>query len=202
MQNQTNGLRIANTGDFLEVYDLIEEESYEVAQQLLDEIIPEHDVFINLKTVLSIYLDSWCNDRFTLTSEEYNTLFEIAGQTPFEAGDAVYTARIMIGFEPDEHEVAYRLANFAAGDDQGTVRIYPNPATNQVTVEFENEGAENLIGVVNVYHLIGNLAFSLEFETRDSFTVISLDDLTNGVYLFSIRLSNGISKSGKLVILN
>jgi hypothetical protein len=31
----------------------------------------------------------------------------IANQTPNEAGDAVFTARIMIGYEVDEQEVPY-----------------------------------------------------------------------------------------------
>jgi len=55
----------------------------------------------------------------------YNTVFAIADQTPYEGGDAVYTARKtcppfwrMIGFEPDEHGVACRLKKPDAQKDK------------------------------------------------------------------------------------
>jgi hypothetical protein len=39
------------------------------------------------------------------------------------------------------------------------------------------------------------------FSTINSFKQLSVDMLKNGIYIYHISLSNGIDKSGKLVIL-
>ncbi len=129
------------------------------------------------------------------------TLFDIANQMPYEGGDAVYTARIMIGFEPDEYGVSYRMQKQNTEDEREDLVLYPNPASDKVTIEFTNDDFENVNAQLNVYTLTGRLVYKTQFNTNNSFKMLSVDMLKNGVYIYHISLSNGIDKSGKLVIL-
>jgi hypothetical protein len=200
-QSFFDSIRQANIGQFTVVYELIENGNFEEAEAMLMDIVPELDIFVNLKTVLSIYLDSWCKERFELTGEEYEALFNIANQTPYEAGQGVYTARIMIGFEPDEYGVSYRVQKPYSASEREQVKLYPNPANNEVTIEFENPEFNNVNAKLKVYSITGTLVYSYSFQTSNSYKVLPTENLQNGIYLYRIELDNGISKSGKLVIL-
>lgn len=194
-------LKEANIGRFAEVYDLIELGNIDEAIEVNNNITPEQNIFVNLKTVLNIYLNTWCKNEYTLSADEYETLFSIADQTPYEAGDAVYTARIMIGYNPDEHEVAYRLKSNEEQIGENNLVLYPNPAADKVTIEFSNDNFESIDASLKVYTITGRLIYETKFNTINSFKQLSVDMLKNGVYMFQISLSNGIDKSGKLVIL-
>lgn len=196
-----DSIRDANIGRFVKVYDLIEKGDFVEAINVNNSISPEQEIFANLKTVLSIYLNTWCLNKYTLTSDEYEILFNIANQTPYEGGDAVYTARIMIGFEPDEHGVAYRLQKQDEVISDNDLRLYPNPASDKVIIEFTNDAFENVEADLKVYSITGKLVYNIRFNTINSFKQLSVDMLKNGIYIYHISLSNGIDKSGKLVIL-
>jgi hypothetical protein len=81
------------------------------------------------------------------------------------------------------------------------LQLYPNPASNQLTIEFSNENLENLQADIKVYTITGRLVYQTQFETSSFYKVLSVDMLKNGVYMYQISLSNGIDQSGKLVIL-
>jgi len=128
--------------------------------------------------------------------------------TIFHSGDAVYTARKtcppfwrMIGFEPDEHGVAYRLHKQDEAEEREELFLYPNPASDKVTIEFSNDSFEHINAQLKIYTLTGRLVYETQFNTNNSFKQLSVDMLKNGVYIYHISLSNGIDKSGKLVIL-
>jgi hypothetical protein len=200
-QSFFDSIKETELGKFEQVYRLIQDGSFDEAQIMNESLVPGLDIFVNLKTVLAIYLDSWCKERYELTTTEYQTLYEIANQTPYAAGDAVYTARIMIGYEPDEHEVAYRVHKPNSTTDKEQVKLYPNPASESVTIEFENVDFKQVNAELNVYSITGKLIESYHFQTSNSYKVLSTERLQNGIYLYHIRLDNGIGKSGKLVIL-
>ena len=107
----------------------------------------------------------------------------------------------VIGFEPDEHGVAYRLHKQDKVEEREELILYPNPASNEVTIEFTNDAFENVNALLQVYSITGKLINKTHFTTNNPFKVLSVDMLQNGIYLYHIILSNGIDKSGKLVIL-
>jgi len=200
-QDFFDSIQDANIGDFYEVYALIEEGDYIEATSLNNSIVPEQGIFINLKTVLGIYLNSWCLNRYDLTLSEYETLHNIALMTSHEGGVGVYTARIMIGFEPDDNGVAYRFVKPANKQvNPGNLSLYPNPASDEITIEFKNEKFENVYATVKIYSITGRLIYQTSFSTNHAFKVLRVKTLKNGVYLYHINLSNGMHDDGKLVI--
>ncbi len=196
-----DSVKVANTGKFAEVYYLIEKGDFTKAEAVNNAIVPEQNIFANMKTVLGIYLNTWCKEKYTLSNSNYETLYNIANQTPYKGGDAVYTARIMLGFEPDEHGLAYRMHNVEKEVENNALVLYPNPASNELTIEFENKEFENVHAILKVYSIAGKLIYQTQFNTNNSFKILSVEDLKNGLYIYHVSLSNGIDKSGKLVIL-
>jgi len=196
-----DSIQESNIGEFEKIYQLIEQGEYNAALALNTEITPEQAIFANQKTVLDLFIRTWCMERYELSSQEYETLYQIASLTPYEGGEAVYTARIMIGFEPDEHNIPYLPRPSKAEKTPELLSLYPNPASEEVTVTFENPKFENVQADLKIYSLSGKLVDQKQFETINSFYLINLSNLSNGVYLFHIELSNGLSQNGKLVIL-
>jgi PKD repeat protein len=192
----------ANYGRFREVLDYINEGEYTSAEEINTYIVPENDIYSNLKTVLAIYLDSWCKGRFDLTEDEYLTLHNIAVQTPYEAGDAVYTARIMIGFDTEENNVPYRLAQQQTIDVEQDISLYPNPASNQLTIELLNVD-EDVSGNLSIFSIDGKLVYQASFTTDGLSVELDVSELKNGVYLYKVVPigAKTYNVNGKLVIL-
>jgi hypothetical protein len=72
-------------------------------------------------------------------------------------------------------------------------KVYPNPTNN--TWNFENFGtAIQTIAIVDI-----NGKLILEINPDDTVGVVSADQLSKGVYLASVRLTNGLSKTVKIV---
>ena len=131
----------------------------------------------------------------------------IANQVAYEGGNGVYTARIMTNFDPEENELPY----FAEQDnkievEEDKIRVYPNPTSDLLAVEFENDG-ELIDGLFEVYDINGKIVFKQEFNTYNSYQQFTLNKLKNGVYLYKVNIRFHESeinkdKSGKLIILN
>jgi len=202
-----DSVRMSNIGDFTKVYDFIEAEDYHSADSMNNLIVPTSDIYTNLQTVLSIYLNTWCKGNYILSETDYNTLFEIANQTPYEGGDGVYTARIMINYNPDDYGVAFRLKPESVRDaDKDAIKLYPNPAQEMLNIEFENPTGEAISGVLKVFNLSGQLIFEKQLNTNDAFYMLDISQLTNGAYIFSIQINNNENtayshQSGKLIVL-
>ena len=72
-------------------------------------------------------------------------------------------------------------------------KIYPNPASNQVNIE-----AANAIESVEVYNMMGALVQTVSVNGK--LVNISTADLSDGVYFFSIRQSDGSVCNQRVVV--
>jgi len=106
-QDYFDSIQRTEIGDFRDIYKLISEGYIDEAIAANNQLNPEDEIFINLKVVLDIYLNSWAKERYVLTYEEFYTLYDIANQVAYEGGNGVYTARIMTNFDPEENELPY-----------------------------------------------------------------------------------------------
>ncbi len=156
----------------------------------------------------SFFLNSWARELYELTTDEEQVLLSIAAQTPYKGGKAVYTARLMVGYELEEGSATYMVDgnNDSNGNTTANIAIYPNPASEFVAVEFENQGSKEVSGQLNIYNLSGQLMMSTGFVSHDSFHIVDISSLKSGVYLFNASITTSgdatfESKSGKLVVI-
>lgn len=78
--------------------------------------------------------------------------------------------------------------------DMNTVKVYPNPTTDNVVIELsENINATH----VNIYDVFGKLAGSQSLNNNDN--VVSMSNLTSGVYFLRIFNDNAIVGTAKII---
>jgi hypothetical protein len=119
-----------------------------------------------------------------LDSHQVNILTPIAFSDPLTSGEAVYTARVLLGVEPDGN-VKYEdeTVEFSA-DQLPWLKIYPNPASNQLNIVCNTDAAPAML---NIYSITGS--FVLQLELVKDQTSLDISDLKEGVYI--IRARNG-----------
>jgi len=82
------------------------------------------------------------------------------------------------------------------GEDQVienvTTNIYPNPASDQITIE-----SNNIIDEVRIYNNIGQLVYSDKFNNDQ--VIVNTSDIINGMYLLQLRSGEAIEVS-KLIL--
>jgi len=72
---------------------------------------------------------------------------------------------------------------------------YPNPASNQVTIDVDGEGSAILI----VSDISGKVAFSNQVTLVDGKSAVDISNLDSGVYMFNVTLENGNTSTFSVV---
>jgi hypothetical protein len=91
--------------------------------------------------------------------------------------------------------VAVDMSSNAAANNAG-LTVYPNPATDQVTLNLVNvsQGA-----VINIYNMMGDLAYSATYSSSQPVTIPTAGRLQAGMYTVSV--TDGINEvNQKLVV--
>ncbi|MBO4307746.1 MAG: T9SS type A sorting domain-containing protein [Bacteroidales bacterium] len=88
-------------------------------------------------------------------------------------------------------------AGIAQIDCNSTLRLYPNPATKSVNVEY-SISSDN--GTLVIYSLTGVVVREKVLNSRQGNVSINVSDLPAGVYFYGIRSKNWNSPIRKLVI--
>ncbi len=192
-----DSVKSSNVNRFYDIEKLIDSQVYDQALDELMELEPLNAIEVNLKTAYQIYLNSWAWGRFELTQEEVDTLTAIALQLPYAGGRGVYTARIMLGIEPFENELAYRTSAPSSG--KKSILAFPNPASQVVTFRF-TEVPENESAIIEILSLNGKLVRSILVKSQSTELAVKLANLPDGIYLARIRYLSGEHANIKIVI--
>lgn len=141
------------------------------------------------------------NPQNTLPESVIDELEILASSSPFVNGDAVYTARAIVGysdatistksFEPENEErVAANLV----------VRVFPNPAQSTLTVEVT--GLSNELCKFVIMSTFGKKLLEKTIQTDVVSLDVDVSMLSNGIYFFEILNSTDIRLySNRLVII-
>ena len=78
-----------------------------------------------------------------------------------------------------------------------TVKLYPNPARNTVTIQFQNPNNESC--TLTVYNVIGELVDRISDITGNEVN-IKHDKYTSGNYFFKIENEDGYVYTGKFIV--
>jgi len=73
-----------------------------------------------------------------------------------------------------------------------TVNVYPNPFTNQFTVQLSDNGQTTIL----LYNFVGQQLWQQTFTNS---TTINTEQLADGIYFYELRNDKGVIKTGKVV---
>ncbi|HAD14790.1 MAG TPA: hypothetical protein DCF33_20375, partial [Saprospirales bacterium] len=133
------------------------------------------------------------------SSTELSLLHAIASSCPEQSGWAVYDARTYYAFLTDS---IVPMANCMPVQERqswqqatGTLHIWPNPASNQCQVSWENPGPMTRLRITDV---LGNPVFDAPYANPIS--EINTTNFSSGIYLIQVLEQNRILATAKLVV--
>ena len=125
-----------------------------------------------------------------------------AGVRSFEGGDAVYSARVILGIDPLQYNLDYAILPdhkpMVTDDDVAKLKIYPNPANEILNIELSNiiEGS----ATIEIYDLNGKLCYYKVINTSQKLQSIDIRSILKGIYNIRITTNNK-TENQKLVII-
>ncbi len=191
----------SNVREFIDVQGSINED--DINQALMDNgaIVAQNVIEANKKYVNDVYLNSFAQDKY-FTESQRQTLQTIAMLTPYIGGDAVYSARVMLGINPNTYNLAYRIGNFADSNsvvtEDNILKTYPNPVKGMLTLEFVYP--LEVSSVFTLFDVMGRVVMEVQLSADNNQFEINTSDLENGIYFYN--LSTDDKAKGKIIINN
>ena len=116
--------------------------------------------------------------------------FRFAYQSPRVSGNAVYQARAMLGlYILDTETYSAKSAQHASTniiESESYLKLYPNPAREQIEYEFEIKNEQ--VGKVTVFSILGSTLIEFQVNHKISKGSIDLTKFSKGVYLFELNV--------------
>jgi hypothetical protein len=178
---------------------------------------------INLRTINRIYLDIVEGDDTLLPQTDYDFVETLALSCPFVEGEAVYKARSILamfqtGIDYDDRAICAAVGQYKGGTNHfaeenkmmeeefnklhqfatNPILLYPNPATEMVTVEYQLAIGET--GILNFYDLTGRKIKTIELTNNIARIQIDIKQFNQGVYTYQFLQNNRITSVGKLTV--
>ncbi len=113
-------------------------------------------------------------------------------------GDTLYVLASKFNHIPYQGEIIVknsRPSGLPKNISEMDIRIYPNPATNQVTIQFYENSLMN--SVMHLYDVYGRLL--LKNTIRQTTENVSIESLSPGLYILEIRDGDKAVKNFKLI---
>jgi hypothetical protein len=82
-------------------------------------------------------------------------------------------------------------------DHVNNLNVYPNPADDQVTVEYTSAGND---ATLSIYNLVGQEVIYRNLNSMDNTLTIDVSDLSEGIYFYAVKEGNQVIETKKLVI--
>ena len=191
-----------NIEKIAEIEALIKDNQDSLAMLKNAELQDQKQIDYFRKLVNEIYLTTFARGNYNLTQEQTEILKPIAVlYTPWEGGDAVYIARLMLNLDDEAIEADFAKAPPKQFTDiaQSNAKLYPNPAKDEVMIEFENGITTN--AVLEIYGYAGNLLQSNMLNSGSQYISVSIKDLKAGLYFYKITSDNEVVCKNKLLII-
>jgi|GEM_PF-3011889 len=146
-----------------------------------------------------------------LNNQEISRLEVLANECPYESGYAVYQARNILGqlgfygFINECENVQMDSSQFhsrrkkvlAPSDEHRNIKLYPNPASEIIVLEWQIEG-EN--ASICFYDMLGKEVKCNQLNNEVNKQLLDVSALTNGVFMYQLKRNGTIVKTGKIVI--
>lgn len=161
----------------------------------LREVAIDADVYrFNYRTLTGGSWTAWKNT--STTKNGIKNIYNIPNSTKVQ-----YRVRISCGGKWSGWSSAkvYNLPSCKLGSDLvNKIKVYPNPANQQVSVDLEGASFEN--GTIEIYNLAGKLVQSDILIANQSTARLQVGALTNGIYLVKVNTDGKEVHTQKLTI--
>jgi len=203
-QNFYARMMASNLGKLGLINDTIANGHINDAININNTIIDTNALNANRKTVNLIYLSTWAQGILSFSSADSATLYSIAIEEPLEFGDAVYSARVMLGIDPNNAGNRIRedipVINISKAKEISISKVYPNPNDGTMQINYSLE--EGQIGKLIIYDLTGRKLNTYSLQEGEHNTLkISEGALKNGVYFYEIIVNGEMIEQDKIVII-
>ena len=159
-------------------------------------LVAQNVIETNIQATNDIYLNTLAQD-VELDSIDRQNLFAIAMLTPYVGGEGVYAARAMLGIDPEDYNLPYRIGRPLDSTvivEINGVKLYPNPTDNRLTIEFDNK--IETVQII-IYNLLGKEVINKSIYNQTS--TIDLIKLKSGIYFYKISGNSIETISGKII---
>ena len=143
-----------------------------------------------------------CREYCLSAQRDSSTLLSIAFQSPIDGGDAVYSARVMLGIDPNNSSNRIMLNDYETNlvNEIKRAKVYPNPNNGTMQVYYSLQ--EGKKGEFVLYELTGRKIKTYRLnEGEQNVLVVSEEGLQNGVYFYEVLIDNNKIDNGKIVII-
>ena len=197
-----NSMLSSDAAHYMNAMAAMDTNNFIIAQSELNLIADTNRINNNHIVVGNIYLNTWALDNYVLTDDQVKVLTDIAYSDPFINGDDVYTARMMLNINPDV-DVDTKSAQYSTAKPQiikeNTVKVYPNPAKETVTIAFDQPISGE--GIVEIWNIMGNKLLSNTIPKSYIQQNVNVSSLSSGIYFYIIKVNGDKFSSGKIMII-
>ena len=200
-QSYFDVMQISNIGISREVSSLMDQELWEQALVLNDQIVGNQLADYNEKMVNELYMTKYQYDSIPLSYGDSMLLTDIALLTPYIGGEAVYSARIMMNLEISDYSgIEYRTdgSNIEMIENPNFI-IYPNPASDILTIKYAEYDLKEVNCKLIIKDVSNRVIFSRELSNLKE--NIDVSSWKQGVYFYCILGANN-SEQGKFIIIH
>ncbi len=203
-----------NIGKLYRLNESLDKGDLTTALASTNNLISQNAIEQNLKEVYSIAIAN--RKSSALSAVEIKKLQAIARLCPYESGPAVYNARVLLAtidnivyansceippfgnvkarsMEEDKNK------NISVGNTE-EVSVYPNPANDKLNVTIHLEQGQTAL--LTVFDLTGKLILSTVLSGTATILETSTAGLSEGIYIYKLKVSGVPIKSGKLSIIH
>ncbi len=200
-----NTYQLNNIGKFTEVNTRIEmgtPNDLAIAMSVNSSVFDSCIIENNQKTVNEIYLNTIAAGIDTFTTQQTQTLQNIASQDPLQGGNAVYGAMVLLDLHAHRGlPQNVRLSNSSYEGNSSyeeKALIYPNPAKNEATLDYSVEEGQK--GILEIYSVLGQKIASYELKPNETLH-FNISSFETGVYLYNVTVNDAVIYSDRLVII-
>ncbi len=198
-QNFYSTCEQADVGAICQVQELVKVGDISNANLVTNSINGNHLHEINMKTVYNIHLNTYAVGIYEFSAQQQADLEFIACQEGLIGGQAVYSARALLGWfnscatdQLREFVVEQEVSSSTA------YSLYPNPNNGQMRLKYELGDGQS--GELIILDLAGRQLSRYALASETQVLKLNEQELSNGLYLYKVMINDTEMQSGKFVI--
>jgi hypothetical protein len=200
-QQYYSNLSSSNTGTRYQVSAFISDGDFAQAATLNSSLSDTSLWDKTAKKLNEIFLASWCQEQFGFYQEERDSLMSIAYASPYEKGDAVFSARVLLGIDPDNVPLPHSLPAPSIKDKSNALVFYPNPNFGILHFILTADNITDFsAGEICLMDLTGSVVFRKMLTLGAGEHSIGLPRLTPGLYLVKLTSESGLDETARIIL--